>query len=307
MPLPERGPRPHPYFRIPDERITVEFRDGEGNDRRVATRHKVAGSGPPIVLVHGLMTSSYSWRYVIGPLSERHRVYAPDLVGSGETDAPGDLVYSVANVARFLVAYVRRLEVEAPYLVGNSLGGLYCLKALLDEPGLARRFVLSHAPGYPMRRMRAMHAALAIPGVATANAWAFRRFADAIVARSVRYCRPDMMSREEVREYARPLRTPHGARVFVRTLRESLDPAEHASIVTELRRTGIVPPVLLLFARRDALVPPEFGPRFAGDIPGSTLHWIDRSSHFTQVDQPERTVAEIIGFDEHLPVRSSGA
>jgi 2-hydroxymuconate-semialdehyde hydrolase/2-hydroxy-6-oxo-octa-2,4-dienoate hydrolase len=244
------------------------------------------------------MTSSYSWRYVIGPLSERYRVYAPDLVGSGATDSPADLVYSVGNVARFVAAYVRQLAVEAPFLVGNSLGGLYCLKALLDKPELACRFVLSHAPGYPMPRLGAMHAMLAFPGAATATAWMFHRFADSIVARSVRYRRRDMMSREEVREYARPLRTLDGTRVFVRTLRESLDPAEHASIVAELRRTRPFPcPVLLLFARLDALVPPEFGPRFARDIPGSTLHWIDRSSHFTQVDQPVRTVAEIVGFD----------
>jgi pimeloyl-ACP methyl ester carboxylesterase len=203
-------------------------------------------------------------------------------------------------VARFLSAYAGELEEEPPFLIGNSLGGLYCLKALLDSPGLARRFVLMHSPGYPMARMRWAHAALGMPAVGGAAVWAFHRFPDAIVSRAVRYHRRDMMSREEVREYARPLRTMPGARVFVRTFRESLDPDEHASIVADLRRRGpdgFPCPTLVLFARKDALVPPGFGPRFARDIPGATLRLVGESSHFIQVDQPGRTVRELLSFD----------
>jgi pimeloyl-ACP methyl ester carboxylesterase len=107
-----------------------------------------------------------------------------------------------------------------------------------------------------------------------------------------------MLSREEVREYSRLLLSSPGARVFVRTLRESLDPSEHASIVAQLRaRNGLDQPVLVLFARADVLVPPEFGTRFARDIRGATLRWMDESSHFLQVDQPERTIREILSFD----------
>lgn len=301
MSLPQRGPWAHPYFETPSEHLDVRFRDAEGTDRVIRTHHKVEGSGPPLVLVHGLMTSSYSWRYVIGPLSARYRVFAPDLPGSGSTGAPPDLVCSVGNMGRFLSAYVQALGIDAPYLVGNSLGGLYCLATLLDSPEVAGRFVLMHSPGYPVAAARASHAVLGLPGVGAAAAWLVRTFADALVARGVRYHRTDMMSREEVREYGRTLRRPEGARVFVRTLRESLDPAEHAAVIARLRRSardGFPCPVLLLFARRDALVPPAFGPRFARDIPGSTLQWVGDSSHFIQVDQPERTVAELLAFDE---------
>src|SRR5207247_1542225 len=133
------------------------------------------GSGPPLILVHGLMTTSYSWRYVIGGLAEHYRILAPDLIGSGATVGPADMAYSVANVARFIVGYVRTLGSDPPYLVGNSLGGLYCLKALLDSPDLARRFVLVHAPGYPQTRIRRGHRFLELPFASRATAWAVHR------------------------------------------------------------------------------------------------------------------------------------
>jgi pimeloyl-ACP methyl ester carboxylesterase len=264
----------------------------------------MSGSGPALVLIHGLMTTSYSWRYVIGDLGKHYRVFAPDLVGSGASDAPPDLAYSVSNVARFIVGYVAALGAKAPYLVGNSLGGLYCVKALMDEPSLARRFVLMHAPGYPQGRVRRGHTLLALPGASGLLSWLLLRFGDAFVARNIHYHRPDVLSREEVREYGRQFRTPERARVFVRTLRESLDPAEHASIVAELERRHrrgepFACPVLVLYARTDRLVPPEFGPLYARDIPGSNLRWVEDSSHFVQVDQPTRTVEEILAFDRN--------
>ncbi len=300
MAFPERGPWPHPYYETPAEQLVVEFSDAEGHERRLRTYHKVTGSGSPLVLVHGLMTSSYSWRYVISDLAGHYRLFVPDLVGAGSTEKPTDFVYSVGNIARFLTAYIRTLGVETPYLVGNSLGGLYCLKALLDSPRLVHHFILMHAPGYPMARMRRAHLFLGIPLMRSAATCAFRHFGDAIVARSIHYHRADLMSEEEVNEYGRLFKDPAGARVFVRMLRETLDPSEHASIVADLKRTdrgSFACRVLVLYARSDVLVPPEFGSRFAEDIPGASLRWVEQSSHFIQVDQPARTVAEILAFD----------
>ncbi|MBX3252386.1 MAG: hypothetical protein KF901_34750, partial [Myxococcales bacterium] len=77
--LPAKGPHPHPYYSIEDAFISVSFTDAVGDTRRIGVRHKVTGEGPPLVLVHGLMTSSYSWRYVLEALGRRYRVFAPDL------------------------------------------------------------------------------------------------------------------------------------------------------------------------------------------------------------------------------------
>src|SRR5664279_3375660 len=112
--LPEKGPWEHPYYEIADEHLDLMFADDEGRERTVGIRHKVVGEGRPLVLVHGLMTSSYSWRYVLEPLGKRYRVFAPDLVGSGASEKPLDLRYSVANMARFVAAYIRAVAPHEP-------------------------------------------------------------------------------------------------------------------------------------------------------------------------------------------------
>jgi pimeloyl-ACP methyl ester carboxylesterase len=301
--LPAKGPRPHPYYAIEDTFLNVTFTDHVGESRRIGVRHKVTGDGPPLVLVHGLMTSSYSWRYVLEALGRRYRVFAPDLVGAGLSDKPLDLRYSVENVARFLAAYVRAVAKVPVYLIGNSLGGLYALRALLTERDrtLARRFVLMHAPGYPLVRTRLLSTIFATPalGAATAElvARTAHRFPEQFVARNVHYARGDMMSLEECSEYGRLFETLEGARVFAKILAESLQPAEHARIIAMLRSQGLSCPTKILFARKDVMVPPSFGPRYHADIPGSELVWIDGASHFLQVDAPERTVHEIGSFD----------
>jgi pimeloyl-ACP methyl ester carboxylesterase len=308
--LPPKGPWPHPYYEVPDAFVEVAFEDEQGNARRVRARHKTLGKGPPLVLVHGLMTSSYSWRYVMEPLAKCYRVLMPDLVGSGATDKPLDLVYSVANVARFLAAYVRAVAAEPVYLVGNSLGGLYSIRALLDAaargPQLARRFVLMHAPGYPSARTRALNLLLGAPllgaGLPSLVARVSHRWPETFVAKNVHYLRNDMMSQEEAAEYGGLFATMDGARVFARILRESVDPREHATIIGELRArvTGGQPfpcPTKILYARKDVMVPAEFGPLYHADIPGSELVWMDDASHFLQVDAPERTVEQIVSFD----------
>jgi pimeloyl-ACP methyl ester carboxylesterase len=308
--LPRKGPWPHPYYDVPDAFTAVAFDDEQGNARQVRVRHKELGKGPALVLVHGLMTSSYSWRFVLEPLARRYRVLVPDLIGSGATDKPVDLVYSVGNVARFLAAWVKAVTKEPVYLVGNSLGGLYAVRALLDGSAqgkpLARRFVLMHAPGYPLVRTRALSTVLGAPvlgaGLASLVAAVSHRWPRAFVAKNVHYLRKDMMSEEEAAEYGRLFETKDGARVFARILHESIDPAEHASIIAQLRtrvRDGrpFPCPTRILYARKDVMVPASFGPLYHADIPGSELVWMDDASHFLQVDAPERTVEQIVSFD----------
>ena len=303
MARPERGPWPHPYYETPSAHVDVAFDDAQGHRRRVRTHHKELGAGPPMVLVHGLMTTSYSWRYVLEPLAARYRVHALDLVGSGDTEKPPDLVYSVDNVARFLCAYVREVSSEPVYLVGNSLGGLYCVAALLRDAAIARRFVQMHSPGYPMARTRLLHALLGWSAMRSVVASVSHRWRRTFVARNQHYHRPDMVSEELVTEYASLFETREGAEVFVRILRESVDPSEHAAIVAQLRARkarGEHFPVetLLLYATEDAMVPPAFGSLWAEDLPGSTLRWMKETSHFVQCDAPEETVRLLLEFDE---------
>lgn len=88
-------------------------------------RYLRAGSGPALILVHGLLGYSFSWRYVIPALAPYFSVYAPDMLGAGFSERASGIDYSMAATARRLVQFVSKLEIPSGSfdLLGTSHGG----------------------------------------------------------------------------------------------------------------------------------------------------------------------------------------
>lgn len=115
--------------------MRVRFADVEG----VRTRYYEAGSGKPILLVHGGGAAADTWVRNIEALSARYRVLAPDLVGHGFTDAV-DLAGKApqAEQVRHLLAFLDHLGIEEVAVIGSSFGGLISALLYLARPGLVR-------------------------------------------------------------------------------------------------------------------------------------------------------------------------
>jgi pimeloyl-ACP methyl ester carboxylesterase len=246
------------------------------------------------------MTSSYSWRYVVEPLAQRFRVIAPDLVGAGRSDKP-DVSYSPFALATWIGELARALEIWGCPMVGNSLGGYLCLHAALREPELMSRLIDIHSPAAPEARLWALQAALSIPAVRGLVAWMARRKPERWAHKNVHYFDERHKSLEEAREYGAPLATLEGSRAFARHLAETVAPGPMRQLIRELealRSEGrpFPVPLLLVYARRDPMVSPDNGARLHELIPGSKLCWLEDSSHFPQVDSPERLVELIFDF-----------
>jgi pimeloyl-ACP methyl ester carboxylesterase len=294
--LPELPPRPHGYFRM---RIgEIELDSSAFGRHRVHVRE--LGSGPPLLLVHGLMTTGYSWRYVVEPLAERFRVVVPDLVGTGRSAKP-DLSYAPGRLATWLGELVRELGITGCPVVGNSLGGYLCLRLALDHPELIGRLVNIHSPGIPEARLWALSAALSLPGARSLVAALARRDPERWAHRNVHYFDESVKSREEAREYGTPLASREGASAFARYLAETVAPAPMRALVRELRLRrsegkALPCPTLLIYAREDPMVPPRVGDLLHALLPGSELVWLERSSHFPQVDSPTELVDLLLRF-----------
>jgi len=249
------------------------------------------GSGPPLLLVHGLMTSGYSWRYVLEPLGERFTCYVPDLPGAGRT-APVRGDFSPSGMSRWLTALVDALEIRGCATIGNSMGGYLCMQLALDDPTAMGRLVNLHSPGLPLPRLWLLSAALGSPGASTALRWLVHRAPERWAHRNVHYYDESLKSLEEAEEYGRPLATVAGAEAFASYLRDTLSPRamrDFAARLARRRDEGLTFPVplLLVYAERDPMVPPMVGRQLAALVPEAELCWLSRGSHFAHVDATE--------------------
>ncbi|MEU4383584.1 alpha/beta fold hydrolase [Micromonospora echinofusca] len=98
----------------------------------------VAGSGSPVVLLHGFPQTHLMWRHVAADLAADHTVICPDLRGYGDSDKPADTdgtAYSKRTMAADVVALARALGHERFALAGHDRGALVAVRAGLDHPG----------------------------------------------------------------------------------------------------------------------------------------------------------------------------
>lgn len=120
------------------QHVSLSVSDGEGTRREsddVSVRYRVAGEGPPVVLLHGvgLDAADVSWRYALPALAETHRVYAPDLPGHGDSGKP-DRRYTTTYFRAALETFLDELGLNGAGLVGVSMGGGIALGHALDHP-----------------------------------------------------------------------------------------------------------------------------------------------------------------------------
>jgi 4,5:9,10-diseco-3-hydroxy-5,9,17-trioxoandrosta-1(10),2-diene-4-oate hydrolase len=112
----------------------------------VRTRYLQAGSGPPLLLLHGLLGYSFSWRYNLLPLSRFAAVYAPDLPGTGYSERVLDLNTDLTVRAEHMLRFMDVIHMEHANILGTSLGGaLATMLTLLCEkrnPGRVRSLIL---------------------------------------------------------------------------------------------------------------------------------------------------------------------
>jgi pimeloyl-ACP methyl ester carboxylesterase len=95
-------------------------------------RYLRAGSGPALILVHGLLGYSFSWRYTIPALAPYATVYAPDMMGAGFSDRPDGLDHSMRGTAQRLLRFIEQLGVSSFDLLGTSHGGAVAMMAAAE-------------------------------------------------------------------------------------------------------------------------------------------------------------------------------
>jgi len=132
-------PAPLIHFpHLPHCQVTENFVDVDG----CRVRYLRAGAGPPLVLVHGLLGYSFSWRYNIPALAQHRTVYALDLPGMGFSERKQGLDVSFRASASRLHRFMSAVGIGAAELVGSSHGGALAMVAASLDPDRIRQLVL---------------------------------------------------------------------------------------------------------------------------------------------------------------------
>jgi pimeloyl-ACP methyl ester carboxylesterase len=279
---------------VPPRDSELQFRTVHGYRRAF----RVAGSGPAVVLVHGIGDSSATWEAVFPALARRHLVIAPDLLGHGHSDKPR-ADYSVAAYANGVRDLLGVLGVPRATLVGHSLGGGVAMQFAYQYPERTERLVLVGTGGAgpevtPLLRAvslpgaRAVLAASQLPPLRWQLGWALDalRLVGADLGRDA----ADLLRLVD----ALPDATSRTA--FIRTLRAVVD--WRGQVVTMLDRCYLTRgmPTMLVWGARDAVVPLAHARTAHAAMPGSRLEVFDDAGHFPHHSDPARFVGVLEEF-----------
>ena len=262
-----------------------------------------AGSGPVLLLIHGMAGTHENWQEVIAPLARHHTVIAPDLPGHGAS-APGTGDYSLGALAAGLRDLLLALGHDRATLVGHSLGGGIAMQFAYQFPEVTERLVLVSSGGLGPEVTPILRAA-ALPGADAfiAATSAVANSAGAAVGRGLALVglRPTADVAEVARGYA-SLADPERRAAFLATLRAVVGTGGQRVEALHLLYLTKGLPVLIIWGARDPIIPVSHGRHAHEAIAGSRLEVLDGVGHMPQLEAPLRFVDSLERFlDETEP------
>lgn len=248
----------------------------------INTSYLSAGSGLPILLLHGSGTGGIIWYPVIGRLSEHFRVIVPDMVGYGESDKPvAD--YDRQYFCNWLGDLLDCLGIPKANLVGSSHGGAIALQFAHDVPGRVDRIVIADsgvpARGVSLAQLFGMFWMNLVPS-STLSRW-LRRYA--VVDQNT--IDPALGEYE-----AGVCRMPGGKRAFWRGRGRAGVPLTAQCLEQVQQET------LIIWGQEDVFFPAICARGVQAALPHAELHVVPKAGHLPFFDQPDAFVDLIVGF-----------
>ena len=256
-----------------------------------------AGSGPVLLLIHGMAGTCANWESVIEPLAIHHTVIAPDFPGHGAS-APGGGDYSLGSLASALRDLMLTLGHERATLVGHSLGGGVAMQFTYQFPEMVERLVLVSSGGLGPDVSPLLRAA-ALPGAElfiSATAGIGTRIGS-VAGRGLNLMglRPNADLTEVTRGYA-TLTDPDRRKAFVATLRSVVGmEGQRVGALDKLYLAEALP-LLIVWGENDPIIPVEHAREAHAQLPSSQLEIFEDTGHIPQQERPGRFIAVLERF-----------
>ncbi len=250
------------------------------------------GDGPPILLVHGITSSSRTWKRVMPRLAETHTVIAPDLLGHGQSaKPPGD--YSLGAYASGIRDLLVALEIPRSTVVGHSLGGGIAMQFAYQFPERVGRMVLVDSGGIG-REVSPILRAAALPGAEFVLPVMFSPTLHdgALKVRSLlgRIGLQPNADIEGVSEGFASLTEADARRAFLHTVRSVIDTGGQRVSAEDRLYLAADVPSMIIWGENDRLIPVSHAHKAQEMLPDSRLEIFSDAGHFPFNDHPDRFV-----------------
>ena len=245
-------------------------------------RYFAGGDGPPLILIHGLGSSSEDWSLVLRELTRRHRVYAPDLLGWGGSDKPRDGDYSIAAQTELVCGFMDAVQLPRADVGGVSMGGWVAVRLAALHPERVQRLVLIDSVG------------LDFPTTLGESSFAPQTMAE---ARHLLWLQSDDFEKLPDFVVADFLRR---ARREGWLLRASMRAMLTRRDVMDGKLQRVTMPVLIVWGTKDRLAPPPLAGRFHQQLPQSRVVMFPGCGHLAVIECRARVMPVINEFlDAH--------
>lgn len=257
----------------------------------VRIHYQEKGTGTPLLLLHGFTSSTYSWKDVFEPLSQRFRVIAVDLKGFGYSGKPdGD--YSRSGQAMLIVHLLDYLKIDQAWLCGNSMGGEIALNVAVKSPQRVAGLILIDSGGVKVPGSGSLAPGYLLIPIVGRMLTALSLTSDKLVRQGLEKSFYDRskVTEERVATYYRPLQTRGGQLAALRARTQ----ADQSPIEQDLSRINV--PTLIIWGAQDALIPLEAGRKMSSLIKNSKLVVFESCGHLPEEEMPARVVDQVIPY-----------
>ncbi|MGL4238612.1 alpha/beta fold hydrolase [Tabrizicola sp.] len=238
-----------------------------------------AGTGPAVVIIHGVGGHKEDWQGVATALAADHQVFAIDMLGFGGSSKTGDDL-SMPVQADAVKALLDEKGIDRADLVGNSVGGWVATTFAATYPDRIDQLVIIDAAGF-----KAMFEGTPPVNFDPNDAAEMQKLIDITI-------NSDVAKTPGLAEKAFEAYVASGEKAIAGTWGKSL----FASPRLEELFPKVAAPTLVLWGADDKLFPSALAEVFAGQIAGATAQLIPNAGHFPQIDNPDATIAAITAF-----------
>jgi pimeloyl-ACP methyl ester carboxylesterase len=239
----------------------------------------VHGDGPPLLLVHGVAMRAEDFSPLLRRLSRTHRVYAPDLLGYGESDQPRGSEYSVATQTEVVRGFMDAVGLKRADVVAVSMGGWIAAKLAVEDPQRVGKLILIAPAGLSFRT------------ALTETSFSATTIAEQRRSFALQTDRAAMLPDFVIRDFVRLSKKKSW--IVKKSMRSMLT---RSDLLLDGKLRGVRAPVLMIWGTHDRIVPFALAARMQREMPHARRVPVNGCGHLVLWDCTDRVLPPIVEF-----------